>query len=97
MVNGSRVRAMVQPSHISPDHLLMHELLLYTDPYILLWDFHQDNLHAPSHTYRGPLVRDTFATILTQLSLYTERRTRYSFQANVFALAFSTSGQYLLS
>ena len=26
------------------------------DPYIFLWDFHQDNLTGPSHSFRGPRV-----------------------------------------
>ena len=36
--------------------LVLKYLTWLADPYVYLWDFHQDSLDKPSHAFRGPRV-----------------------------------------
>ena len=39
---------------------VLKQLMPRVDPYIFLWDFHQDELETPSHAFRGPRVRNVY-------------------------------------
>lgn len=59
------------------------------DPYVLLWDFHTDELSTPTARFAGPRVRRISRTVSIVNAA--------CLQSNVFTLAFSASGRTLYS